>query len=65
MAAEAINRIDRIAKGSGVTASAVRDLLKQYRQSKKMMKYLKGAGGQDANKIMSKLKGKVPKGMKA
>ncbi len=57
-------RIDRIAKGSGVTAVAVRELLKQYRQSKKLMKHLKGAGGQDANKMLNKFKGKVPKGAK-
>ncbi|MEK6816379.1 MAG: signal recognition particle protein Srp19, partial [Nanoarchaeota archaeon] len=57
-------RIDRIAKGSGVTAVAVRELLKQYRQSKKLMKHLKGAGGQDANKMLNKFKGKMSKGAK-
>ncbi|MFH0798448.1 MAG: signal recognition particle protein Srp54 [Candidatus Woesearchaeota archaeon] len=59
------DRIERIAKGSGVTTGSVRDLLKQYRQSKKMMKHLKGAGGQDPNQLLKKFKGKVPKGMKA
>jgi signal recognition particle subunit SRP54 len=49
-------RIDRIAKGSGTTATEVRELLKQYRQSKKMMKMMKG----DPNKLMKKFKGKLP-----
>jgi signal recognition particle subunit SRP54 len=49
-------RIDRIAKGSGTTAGEVRELLKQYRQSKKMMKMMKG----DPNKLMKKFKGKMP-----
>ncbi|MBN2454407.1 signal recognition particle protein [Candidatus Woesearchaeota archaeon] len=34
-------RIERIAKGSGVAASDIRELIKQYRQSKKLMKHLK------------------------
>ena len=49
-------RIDRIAKGSGCTAGEVRELLKQYRQSKKMMKMMKG----DPEKLMKKFKGKIP-----
>ncbi len=43
-------RIDRISKGSGVSVSDVRLLLKQYRQSKKVAKMLKG-----------KIRGKIPK----
>ena len=54
------DRIDRIAKGSGTKPSEVRELIKQYRQSKKMMKMMKGSG--DVNKMMQKFKGKVPKG---
>ncbi len=38
------SRIDRIAKGAGVSPGEVRDLIKQYRQSKKMMKAFKGMG---------------------
>ncbi|RME78736.1 signal recognition particle protein [Candidatus Woesearchaeota archaeon] len=38
-------RIERIAKGSGRSASEVRELLKQYKQSKKMVKLLKGKSG--------------------
>ena len=53
-------RIDRIAKGSGVTATEVRELLKQYKQSKKMMKMMQGS--EDPSKLMKKFKGKLPKG---
>jgi len=49
-------RIDRVAKGSGTTSTEVRELLKQYRQSKKMMKMMKG----DPNKLMKKFKGRLP-----
>ena len=54
-------RIDRIAAGSGVSIGEVRELLKQYRQSKKMMKMLKGE--QDIGKLMKKMGGKMPKGL--
>ncbi len=54
-------KIDRIAAGSGTSVKEVRELLKQYRQSKKMMKMFKGEG--DINKMMKKMKGKMPKGM--
>ena len=47
-------RIDRVAKGAGVKPEEVRALLKQYRQSKKMMKMMKGKG---AEKLMKKFKG--------
>lgn len=49
------SRIERISKGSGVSTNDVRDLLKQYRQGKKMMKMLKGA--QSPEKLMKKLSG--------
>jgi len=51
-------RIERIARGSGMDSKDVRELLKQYRQSKKMVKVLKGSGG-DMNKIMKKFQGKL------
>ena len=54
-------RIERIAKGSGISTSDIRDLLKQYRQSKKLVKMLKGAGSPE--KLMKKLGGKA-KGLK-
>ncbi len=55
------DRIDRIAKGSGTKVTVIRELLKQYRQAKKMMKMFKGE--KDVNKVMKKMKGKMPKGM--
>jgi signal recognition particle subunit SRP54 len=39
------SRIKRIAKGSGTTQKDVRDLLKQYKKSKKMMKKIGGMKG--------------------
>ncbi|MDO8660864.1 MAG: signal recognition particle receptor subunit alpha [Candidatus Woesearchaeota archaeon] len=47
-----MNRMERIAKGSGVSASNIRELLKQYRQGKKMMKMFKGT---DPEKMMEKI----------
>lgn len=46
------NRIGRISKGSGVSSGEIRELLKQYHQSKKMMKMLKG---KDPSKMMKNL----------
>lgn len=54
-------RIDRIAAGSGVKIGEVRELLKQFRQSKKLMKMFKGE--KDLSKVMKKFSGKIPKGM--
>jgi len=41
------SRIERIAKGSGTNPGNVKDLIKQYRQGKKMMKMMKGGKGMD------------------
>ncbi|SRR3989338_6255669 len=51
------SRVERIAKGSGTSVQEVRELLKQYRQSKKLMKMMKG---NDPEKLMKKLQGKIP-----
>lgn len=57
------HRVERIAKGAGVSIQEVRELLKQYKMTKKMMKQMKGMGSEkDMNKMMKKFKGKVPKG---
>ncbi len=57
------SRVERIAKGSGSSVEEVRGLLKQYKQTKKAMKLMKGMGGeQDMNKLMKKFKGRLPKG---
>ncbi len=50
------SRLERIAKGSGTNVGEVRELLKQFRQTKKMTKMMKG----DPEKIMKKFKGKIP-----
>ena len=52
-------RIDRIAAGSGVRVAEVREMIKQHRQSKKMMKMFKGE--KDMGKLMKQMKGKMPK----
>ncbi len=57
------SRIDRIAKGSGTNPGEVRELLKQYRQSKKLVKVFKGMDKEpDMNKLMKKFGKKMPKG---
>jgi len=56
------SRIERISKGSGIPANEIRELLKQYRQSKKMVKLFKGSKG-DMGKMMKKFGGKLPMGM--
>lgn len=50
-------RISRISKGSGVPASEIRDLLKQYKMAKKMVSSIKG---KDPEKLMKKFKGRIP-----
>lgn len=49
------DRIDRIVKGSGVGANEIRELLKQYRQSKKMIKLIKPGNQRSMNQMMKKL----------
>ena len=56
------NRIERISKGSGRKIKEVRDLIKQFRQSKKMMKMFKGGSMKNMDKMMKKFQGKgMPK----
>tara|TARA_Y100000310_G_scaffold343906_1_gene453827 strand:- start:2706 stop:4049 length:1344 start_codon:yes stop_codon:yes gene_type:complete len=47
-------RIERIASGSGTNTRDVRDLLKQYRQTKKMMKMVSGRSDKAMEKLMKK-----------
>lgn len=54
------SRIDRIAKGSGVSAKEIKEMLKQHKESKKLVKML-GAKG-DIKQLMKKFKGKLPQG---
>lgn len=53
-------RIDRIAKGSGMPTSEVRDLIKQYKQAKKMTKMLKPGNMKNMDKMMKQFKGRLP-----
>jgi signal recognition particle subunit SRP54 len=53
------SRLERIAKGSGSSVADVRSLLKQYKQSKKLVKVFKGA---QSEKDMAKLMQRVQKG---
>jgi len=59
-----ITRIDRIAKGSGTSTKEIRELLKQYRQSKKMAKLFKGGNPKQMERMMKKFSGKGMQGMK-
>ena len=54
-------RIERIGRGSGTSVQEVREIIKQYNQSKKMVKMFKGSKG-DISKLMKKFGGKLPIG---
>jgi len=56
------SRLERIARGSGQSISELRQLLKQYKQSKKMAKLFKGA---QSEKGMEKMMQKLQKGQMA
>lgn len=59
-------RMERIAKGSGINIKEVRELLKQYKQSKKMVKAFSGGSPRNMEQLMKKMGGmKAVKGMKA
>lgn len=59
------DRIERIAKGSGTQISEIRELLKQYRMSKKVVKMFKGNNPKNMEKMMKKMGGmKGMQGMK-
>jgi len=51
------SRIERIAKGAGTSTGEIRDLLKQYRNSKKMVKMFKGNSKKGMEKMMKKMGG--------
>ncbi|RMF07173.1 signal recognition particle protein Srp19, partial [Candidatus Woesearchaeota archaeon] len=48
------SRAERVARGSGTSVSEVRELIKQYKQSKKLMKMLKGGSERNMQKLMQK-----------
>ena len=49
-------RIQRISKGSGIDEKEIRQLLKQYKMTKKMMKMFKG---KNPDKMLKQMKGKI------
>ncbi len=49
------NRVMRIAAGSGSTAAEVRELLKQYKQSKKMYKMMQGGDQKKMEQLMRRM----------
>ena len=51
------SRIARIARGSGTSEEAVRELLTQYNQMRQMMKQLQGMGQGDMQRMMKKMGG--------
>jgi signal recognition particle subunit SRP54 len=53
------SRVERIAKGAGVNTQEVRGLLKQYRESKKLVKMMKGS---DSEKGMQQALQRLQKG---
>ncbi|MFP4189768.1 MAG: signal recognition particle protein Srp54 [Candidatus Woesearchaeota archaeon] len=55
------SRSERIAKGSGRTQKEVRELVKQYKQSRKLMKNFKGMNAEDP-KSMERMMKKMQKG---
>ncbi|MDD9952722.1 MAG: signal recognition particle protein Srp54 [Candidatus Woesearchaeota archaeon] len=59
-------RIERIAKGSGQPEKEIRALIKQHKQSKKMVKMMKGMDGSEKGmqKMMQKMQAKMGKKMK-
>ena len=56
------SRIERISKGSGIPIGELKELLKQYRIGKKMMKQFKG--GKNLDRVMRQLQSGQMKGMK-
>lgn len=52
-----VDRLERISKGSGIDISEIRLLLKQHKQSKKMMKMFKGKDPEKMMKKMGNMKG--------
>jgi len=47
-------RIERISKGSGVSPKDIHELIKQYREGRKLVKMFKGKGEGDISKMMKK-----------
>ena len=50
-------RIERVSKGSGVAASDIKELIKQHKQGKKMVKMFKGSSQKSMEKMMKRIGG--------
>ena len=50
-------RIERVSKGSGVAASDIKELIKQHKQGKKMVKMFKGSNQKSMEKMMKRIGG--------
>lgn len=57
-------RIERISKGSGIPAAEIKELLKQHRQSKKIVKMFKGSDTRNMEKMMKRMGGMKGRGLK-
>ena len=55
-----LERVERIASGSGTTVEEVRQLLKHYKQSKKLVKMMKGGGNRKMKQLMKQFGGQMP-----
>ena len=51
----ASERLERIARGSGIPSGEIRELLKQHKQSKKVAKMFKGGSMKNMDKMMKKM----------
>ena len=59
------SRIERISKGSGVSIGDIREMLKQYKQSKKMVRMIKNVCSEkDMQRAMQKMQAKMGKKMR-
>jgi signal recognition particle subunit SRP54 len=52
-------RVERIANGSGLAVNDVRSLIKQYKQSKKLVKMMKGGSDKSMDKMMKRMGGNL------
>jgi len=57
------DHVERIAKGSGTSIEDVRNLLKQYKQGKKLVKVFKGGGNKKMKQMMKQFGGQLPEGL--
>jgi signal recognition particle subunit SRP54 len=59
-----LSRMNRISKGSGISQQEIKELLKQHKQSKKIVKMMKGGLDGDPQKMMKKFQKQMKGGAK-